>query len=218
MKILKLIAWLAIVAIVSMQTGYAGTNDDNKSGKKAVILKADTQKSVVKWSGKKVTGEHNGTVSMADGSLQVENGKLKGGSFEIDMNSITNADLTDVEYNAKLVGHLKSDDFFAVDKHPKAVFKITKATPVTNAKADAENYTITGDLTIKGITHSITFPANVKITDNKAEATAKFDVDRTKYDIKFRSGNFFQNLGDNMIYDNFTIDLKLVANEEARIN
>jgi polyisoprenoid-binding protein YceI len=123
-------------------------------------------------------------------------------------------DLTDADYNAKLTNHLKSDDFFSVEKNPKAVFKITKAAPIAHAKTGENNYTITGDLTIKGITNSLTFPAKVNISGSQADATAKFDIDRTKYDVKFRSGKFFENLGDKMIYDNFTIDLKLVAGDQ----
>lgn len=209
----KLLFFIFILSgFVSLQNVIAG--DGDKPGKKIVSLKADPQKSSIQWFAKKVTGEHNGTVKLSNGGLDIEGGKLKGGSFEIDMNSLTVVDLTDPEYNSKLTNHLKSDDFFSVTKNPKAVFKITKATPVANAKAGENNYTITGDLTIKGITNSISFPAKVNISGSQADATAKFDIDRTKYDIKFRSGKFFQDLGDKMIYDNFTIDLKLVAGNQ----
>jgi polyisoprenoid-binding protein YceI len=201
-----------LTGLIYSQYIMAGNGD--KPGKKAVSLKADLQKSSIEWFAKKVTGEHNGTVKLSNGGLDVEAGKLKGGSFEIDMTSITVVDLTDADYNAKLTNHLKSDDFFSVEKNPKAVFKITKAAPIGHAKTGENNYTITGDLTIKGITNSLTFPAKVNISGSQADATAKFDIDRTKYDVKFRSGKFFENLGDKMIYDNFTIDLKLVAGDQ----
>lgn len=212
MKISKSLVFLLIISLFSFQISVAGNGD--KPGKKATTLKADTQKSTVKWQAKKVTGEHYGTVKLTNGILEVDKGKLTGGSFDVDMNSIVCEDLTNAEFNGKLVGHLKSDDFFMVEKHPKASFKITKAAPVANAKAGENNYTITGDLVIKGITQSISFPAQVTVNGNKAEAKAKFDVDRTKYDIKFRSGSFFENLGDKMIYDNFTLDLNLVTTEQ----
>jgi polyisoprenoid-binding protein YceI len=188
---------------------------DDKPGKKTetkatTALSVDPAKSTLNWQGKKVSGEHVGNVKIAKGVLNVEANKLVGGTFDIDMTSITNTDLTDASYNAKLIGHMKSDDFFAVEKHPTSTFKITKAEPIAGAKAGEPNYTITGDLTIKGITNSISFPATVKIAGNKAEAAAKFDVDRTKWDIKYGSG-LIGTAADKIIYDNFTMDLKLVA-------
>jgi polyisoprenoid-binding protein YceI len=190
---------------------------DGTPGKKTVtkaasVLKVDPAKSVINWQGKKVSGEHQGNVKLSKGILNVESNKLVGGSFDIDMRTIVNTDLTDPSYNAKLVGHMKSDDFFSVEKHPISTFKITKAEPIAGAKAGEPNYTVTGDLTIKGITNAITFPATVKITGNQAEATAKFDIDRTKWDIKYGSG-IIGTAADKIIYDDFTLDLKLVANK-----
>ncbi len=204
---------LAFFVLVNSQLTLAG-DDPNKSKKatpKATELKVDASKSIVNWKGKKVTGEHVGTVKVSKGVLTVEGNKLVSGSFDMDMKSIVNTDLTDESFNAKLIGHLKSDDFFSVEKNPVSAFKITKVEPIAGAKAGEPNYTITGDLTIKGITNPLTFPATVKITGNKADATAQFSVDRTKYDIKFRSGKFFQDLGDKLINDDFLVDLSLVA-------
>ena len=132
----------------------------------------------------------------------------------MDMTSITDTDITNETFNKKLTDHLKSEDFFSVEKHPNSTFKITKAAPIANAKAGEANYTITGDLTIKGITNSVTFPAVVKVTGNSAEATAKFDVDRTKYDIKYRAA-IIGTAADKIIEDTFTIDLKVVAGKTA---
>lgn len=210
MKNIKfLFSLLALLSFISVSLTAGGSNPG--TSQKSTSLKVDTKKSVVKWEGKKVTGQHNGTINIADGTLTVENNKLTGGQFAMDMNSITNEDLTDASYNAKLVGHLKSDDFFSSEKHPKATFKITKVTPIANAKDGENNYEITGDLTIKGITNSVSFPANVKIAGNKAEAVATVVVDRTKWDVRYGSGKFFEGLGDKMIYDDFTLNVKLVA-------
>lgn len=200
---------LMLVAFLVAATLQA--NDNGKGKKAASALKVDTQKSTLVWNGKKVTGEHTGNVKLQSGTLQVNNGKLTGGEVVIDMASITDTDLTDAGYNAKLVGHLKSDDFFGVEKHPTATFKITKAEPIANAKAGENNYNITGDLTVKGKTNPVTFPANVKITGNKAEATAKVTIDRSKHDVKYGSKSFFDNLGDKVINDEFTVDMNLVA-------
>ncbi|WP_224994737.1 YceI family protein [Cesiribacter sp. SM1] len=204
MKITKyFFAALAILAITTTQLAA-------QSGA-AKTFTVDTQKSSLVWTGKKIGGEHTGNISLTSGSLQVAKNKLVGGAFEIDMNSITNTDLTDAGYNAKLVGHLKSDDFFGVEKHPKATFKITKATPISGAKAGASNYQITGNLTIKGKTETISFPATVKFNGDAAEAVAKITVDRSKFDVRYGSPSFFADLGDKALDNEFIIDLKLVT-------
>lgn len=201
--------FLMLVAFLVAATLQA--NDNGKGKKAANTLKVDTQKSSLTWNGKKVTGEHSGNVKLQGGTLQVDNGKLTGGEVTIDMASLSNTDLKDAGYNAKLVGHLKSDDFFGVEKYPTATFRITKAEPIANAKAGESNYTITGDLTVKGKTNPVTFPAQVKVSGNKAEAKAKVTIDRAKYDVKYGSKSFFDNLGDKVINDEFTVDLDLVA-------
>jgi polyisoprenoid-binding protein YceI len=122
------------------------------------------------------------------------------------MKSIKCLDLTDAGYNAKLIGHISSPDFFDVAKYPTATLKITKAT----AK-NATNYDIIGDLTINGVTQSITFPAVVTVAKGATTATAKFEIDRTKFGSKFGSKSFFESIGDKMIYDNFQVDVKIVA-------
>ena len=118
------------------------------------------------------------------------------------MESINCQDLKDESTNAKLVGHLKSDDFFSVDKYPVATLKINESTKFINGVADIE-----ADLTIKGITHPISFKAE-KI---KNGYTANIEVDRTKYNVRYGSGKFFDNLGDNMIYDDFILDVKIIT-------
>ncbi|WP_162426033.1 YceI family protein [Pontibacter pudoricolor] len=181
----------------------------------AANLKVNTQASTMKWNAKKVGGEHYGKINLADGALQVNGNKLAGGNFTIDMRSIVVEDITRAESNKKLTDHLKSDDFFSVENHPTATFTITKVGRLTKAKAGEPNYNVTGNLTIKGITNQITFPATVKVTGKSVEATALIEVDRTKYDIKYRSG-MMGTAADKIIYDNFTIDLKLVA--DAGVN
>jgi polyisoprenoid-binding protein YceI len=146
----------------------------------------------------------------------VDGNKLSGGNFVMDMTSITDTDITNESMNAKLTNHLKSEDFFSVEKNPTSTFTITKAAPIAKAKAGQPNYTITGDLNIKGITHSVTFPATVKMEGNSAEATAKFDIDRTKWDIKYRAA-IIGTAADKIIDDNFTIDLKIVADKSDKM-
>lgn len=186
----------------------AGSVTKLELSKKAISFKVDPGQSKLTWLAKKVTGEHAGTIQVRSGSLDVDNNVLKGGSFELDTKTITVTDIEDKENNAKLLGHLKSDDFFAVEKFGTAKFVITSA-----QSKGSGLYQIKGNLTIKGITNEVTFPANVTVDNNKLVAKAKIKVDRTKYDIKFRSKSFFENLGDKTIYDDFDLDIQLVANK-----
>lgn len=190
MKIIKLIT--AVVAIVST------------SALVAQEIKFDLNQSKIQWTGEKVTGEHTGTISLKDANLKMKDNTIVEGKFIIDMSSITNTDLIDAEYNQKLVGHLKSDDFFSVAKYPTAELKITESTPFVNNTA-----TIKGNLTIKGITKPIEF----KATRNENSLDALIIVDRAKYDIRYGSGSFFEGLGDKMIYDDFILKTNLVISE-----
>ena len=122
--------------------------------------------------------------------------------------------IADAEQCARLTNYLKSDGFFGVGKYSASTFTITKASAEGKAKGNVANYTITGDLTIKGTSHSITFPAIVKLTPNGAEATAKVEVNRLKYDIKFRSG-LIGTAADKIIEDTFTLDIKLIAGKSS---
>ena len=153
-------------------------------------MKVDTEKSSLKWHGEKVTGEHCGHIDLKEGWLAWENDKLTGGSFVIDMASITNADLEDEAYNTKLVNHLKSDDFFGVEKFPAAKLEIKSSEKFKNNKA-----TVKAHLTIKDITHPVEF----ELQKNENWFMAEIVVDRSKYDVRYGSGSFFDNLGDKMI-------------------
>lgn len=159
-----------------------------------------TNESKVVWKGYKVTGSHEGTINLASGSLDFNNEKLAGGEFVIDMPSITVTDLSG-EYKGKLEGHLKSDDFFSTKNFSTSKLVFTKVTAKTK-----NSYTITADLTIKGITKSVTF--DMSIYGNKATASLK--VDRTKYNVKYGSSSFFDGLKDKAIYDEFDLVVDLV--------
>ena len=190
---------------------------DGGPAKKATPAKApekmtvDAKASRVEWGGEKVTGKHNGTLDLKSGTVETSAGRLTGGTFTLDMNSITVLDLKDAEYNAKLLGHLKSDDFFSVTQHPTAQFLITSVAPVKGAAAGQPNYSVTGDLTIKGITNRVSFPATITTSAGQLTAVGTTKVDRTKYDIKYGSGSFFDNLGDKAISNDMTITFNVVA-------
>ena len=159
----------------------------------------NTKNSTVLWKGNKVTGSHEGVIKIKSGLLKFNKEELIGGEFEIDMNSLVCTDLSG-EYKGKLEGHLKSDDFFGVTKFPTATLKIKKV-----IKQKGNIYECTGDITIRGKTEVVQF----NTTLNKNSATAKIKIDRTKFDVKYGSGSFFDGLGDNMIYDEFDLNINL---------
>ncbi len=176
---------------------------------KAEVYNLDLNKSKIEWTGRKVTGSHTGEIKLASGQLNIKGEKLTGGLFEIDMSSITNTDLTGSS-KIKLLGHLKSDDFFSTDKNPSAQFVITNVKHQSN-----DNAIITGKLTIKGIANMLTFPASIKQKNNILVATATaVKVDRTKYGIKYGSKNFFTGLGDKAIDENFELNITILAKKQ----
>jgi len=181
---------LASTVIVSLLS-FTNVNAQEK--------KIDIKESKVEWEGEKVTGSHEGTIELKDGYLTMDNGELKGGEFVMDMTSITVTDL-EGEDKGKLEGHLKSDDFFGVNNYPSSKLVITSV-----AKKSNDTYGVVADLTIKGKTNPVTFDLDMDGNIASTELT----IDRTKYDVRFGSGSFFDNLGDKTIYDNFKLEVEL---------
>ena len=195
MKKIILSLALSILTLISFATK---PNTDN--------VRVDAKSSTVKWIGSKVASAHEGTINILKGTLNIDHGTLVGGQFSIDMNSIKNTDIESEEYSAKLEGHLKDEDFFNVEEFPTATITIIKA-----VKGTENNYSIIANLTIKGITHPITFDANVNVNGINFLATAKIKIDRTKWGIEYKSGNFFKDLGDNIILDEIEFDIFLLS-------
>lgn len=158
----------------------------------------------IEWTGKKVTGAHNGTIAIKEGKFILNEGKITNGSFIVDTTSIKILDITDPDTNAQFLGHLISDDFFSTEQFKEASLVITSV---------AGNH-IDAALTIKGITHPVNFDAAVNLVGDTFTASAKLIIDRTKYGMKFRSGNFFQNLGDTLIYNDFELNVSITAKAE----
>lgn len=169
-------------------------------------FKLESAKSNINWIGRKVTGSHNGTIDIKEGTLVFNNGKLSEGNVVIDTTSIKILDITDPATNAQFAGHLASDDFFNSAEYPEALFVITSATPGSN-----DTMHIDGNLTIKGIKHPTAFDALVTSNDSNATLSGKIVIDRTKYGIKFRSGNFFKDLGDTLIHNDFELNINVTA-------
>jgi polyisoprenoid-binding protein YceI len=184
------------------------------------VYAVNTDESQLEWQGWKPTGTHNGTVSITSGNLMAKDLQLVGGSFEIDMTSIIVLDIEDPEYNAKLRGHLTSADFFEVETFPIASFEITGIKAIdgieideTKEKGDiVPSHSITGNLTMKGISKSITFNAKVDISKSLVTAqTNQFYIDRSEWNVQYGSKKFFDDLKDKFINDEMGISIKLTA-------
>ena len=163
-------------------------------------LTADPGKTQVLWSGEKVTGEHRGTINLKSGWLQWRDNKVQAGEFVIDMTS-----LKDSENSQKLEGHLKSDDFFGVEKYPTAKFVVTESTTFEKGTG-----VVKGNLTIKEDTHPVELKAAMQKKDDGLWFYTTFSIDRTKFNVRYGSGTFFENLGDKTIYDDFKLRINLL--------
>lgn len=174
--------------------------------------KLDTKLSSMEWFGEKVTGKHNGIIKVSNGEVKNDHGSLTGW-VEIDMNTIENTDMADAGYREKLVGHLKSADFFDVEKFPKSKFIISSVTPLAEKKEGIYTHTVKGNLTIKDKTNPVEFDVILKMEANRMICTGTAVIDRSKYDVKYGSPTFFESIGDKAIYDEFKIRLNIVASK-----
>lgn len=162
----------------------------------------DSAASKIGWTGSKLAGKHMGTLDVNAGTVQVKDGKVVGGSFNINMNSLTCTDLKAGEGKEDLEGHLKNEDFFDTAKFPNSTFSITKV----------EGGNVTGNLKIKDITKSISFPATISVTDAGVAVSSKdFTINRTDFGVKYGSASFFDNLKDKAISDDVGLTINLKA-------
>jgi polyisoprenoid-binding protein YceI len=182
--------------------------------KDAVELQADLESSKIEWLGTKPTGTHFGTLSILEGSIFIKDGKLLGGEFTMDMNSIDVLDIEAPEMKVKLAGHLKSADFFYVDSFPTSNFKFSSALPYESSEEITEGvvptHRIEGNLTLRGVSRKISFPANIEITGSTVKGiTPQFVINRTEWNVNYGSKSIFDNLKDNFIHDEIGITIKL---------
>ena len=186
MKTMKLFGMLLLAVTFS---AYAQKSDINLN------------LSVVKWTGNKIGGSHNGEIKIKSGFFEIKGDDITKGFVEMDMNSITNSDLENEVYNQKLVGHLKSDDFFGVEKYPTATFQLVTASKFMSGKA-----TVSGSLTIKGQSENISFD----VIKKGNTYTTQIKVDRSKFNVRYGSNSFFDNLGNRAIDDIFILDIRII--------
>jgi polyisoprenoid-binding protein YceI len=198
---MKHILTLAVAAFLAGSTW--ATNDTTTR------YRVNAEASTVTWNATKVTGEHSGTVGIQNGYISVTEGELVAANILVDMQSIACTDL-EGEWGAKLVGHLNSEDFFHVSEHKTSSFTLRDIAPLAQAEGDA-THSVTGDFTIRGITKSVTFTANVTENGSQLTIAGTAVLDRSQFDVKYGSGSFFDDLGDNLIHDNFTVGFNLVA-------
>ena len=167
----------------------------------------DNDNSSIKWTGRELsTKSHYGSLQMKNGSLTVNTDGTVNGIIKIDMTTIDCEDLQG-RSKASLERHLRSDDFFSVESHPIATLTFKSEGGIGAGNKLAFN----GDLEIKGISHPISFESEVKNVDPKVSALVNMTFDRSKYNVRFRSGTFFQNLGDKLIYDDIEISVDIIT-------
>ena len=173
------------------------------------IYTANVAASSLKWKGFKPTGSHSGTINLKSGTLAFNGTSIASGSFVVDMNSIVVTDIpAEEEANGQLLGHLKSKDFFNVAAHNTATFNIT------GSSAEGGKTILSGNLTIKGIKQNISFPVNVSSSNNTMTLTSDaFTIDRTKWDIKYKSKTVFGDLGDKFINDDIELQFTVKASK-----
>ena len=162
--------------------------------------------STVNWTGKKVLGLHTGTINLAGGNVDISDGKIVGGEIEVDMTTIVTTDIQDKKMHDEFLAHLHNDDFFATDKFKTSKLLISGSEKVANNKLK-----INGKLTIKDITHPVSFIATVEVFTDFLHSLGEIVIDRTLYNIRYGSGRFIDNLGDKLIYDEFVLQFKLVG-------
>jgi polyisoprenoid-binding protein YceI len=172
-------------------------------------LVADASATVIDWKGDKIVGsEHVGTIDLKSGWLSVDGNVITGGEFIVDMSSIKNSDVKDEKMRERLVGHLKSDDFFGVETYPHSKLVITGST-----RTGDDKLLVKGSLTIKEATHPVEFTVTESKSGDALTYTAPLTFDRSLYNVRFGSGKFFANLGDNAINDDIKLTVKLVVKE-----
>ncbi len=195
----KLVALLIVLSVTGLSKVFAQTS-----------YTVDGEKSKIVWLGKKITGDHHGTIKLQSSEFTVDKANaITKGKFVMDMNSIKCEDLTDATWADKLVGHLKSADFFDVATYPTATFEIKN--PVQIQKG---NTVIKGEMTIHGVTKPYEFKAVVVPDGVNLKVLGKLIIDRTVFGVKYGSGSFFDSLGDKTIYDEFELYLTIFANKK----
>jgi polyisoprenoid-binding protein YceI len=203
----KLLMLMVTISLASGRTAEATGNEGLESGSGVVAptYNLDEERSTVYWEGSKPGGRHFGEIEVVSGSASTDGDLITGGTFEIDMRSIVNQDIGNEGMRDRLVGHLKSEDFFHVDEFPSAYFRITGAEPGSEGEQ-----IISGDLTIRGSTHPLKFAAEISMDDRMIHATTgEIRLDRTLWNVNHMSRSVFAELKDRYISDEMIVKLDI---------
>jgi len=176
------------------------------------IHRINTEKSRIEWAGRNLASEHTGTIKLQAGQLEVQEGRPVRGAFTLGMDSIDNLDIADSKLREILICHLKSDDFFDVQRFPRAEFQLSKFKALPDTQRGNPNWEVTGELTLKAVTGEITFPTILALTpEGLFAADAHFDIDRTRWNVLYGSGKFYEKLGKHLVHDQISLALKLLT-------
>ena len=200
----KLFTFLMLIILASCNTNPNQASTQQAQGVATAdnIYNIETAQSQITWTGREVsTSSHYGTLDFVSGNFEISNGTIVNGEFIVDMTSINNQDM-EGDSKARLEGHLKSDDFFSVESYPTAAISINSSELISDGK-----WNVSADLSIKGFTH----PVNFEMISSEDGWSANLVFDRSKYDVRFRSGSFFENLGDKLIYDDIELSINLTT-------
>ncbi|MBL6654990.1 MAG: YceI family protein [Flavobacteriaceae bacterium] len=200
----KLFTFLMLIVLASCNTNTNQARTQQAQGVATAdnIYNIETAQSQIAWTGREVsTSYHYGTLDFVSGNFEISNGTIVNGEFIVDMTSINNQDM-EGDSKARLEGHLKSDDFFSVESYPTAAISINSSELISAGK-----WNVSADLSIKGFTH----PVNFEMISSEDGWSANLVFDRSKYDVRFRSGSFFENLGDKLIYDDIELSITLTT-------
>ena len=193
---------LTVLASCNTNQNQASTQQAQGVATADNIYNIETAQSQITWTGREVsTSSHYGTLDFVSGNFEISNGAIVNGEFIVDMTSINNQDM-EGDSKARLEGHLKSDDFFSVESYPTAAISINSSELISDGK-----WNVSADLSIKGFTH----PVNFEMISSEDGWSANLVFDRSKYDVRFRSGSFFENLGDKLIYDDIELSINLTT-------
>jgi rhodanese-related sulfurtransferase/polyisoprenoid-binding protein YceI len=172
----------------------------------------ECEKSRLEWTGRNIFKKHWGAIDISGGEIVVRNGAVVGGFVTIDMRSIRDIDLDDIELNRLLIRHLKSDDFFDVESYPTAGFEISQCGIDKGATPGSANYLVKGMLTIKGTSKEVSIQAIIAPGENAGiQAQACFSIDRTEWNIAYGSGRLFEKLGMHLVNDSISLELFITA-------
>jgi polyisoprenoid-binding protein YceI len=200
MKKIFTLLMLTALASCNLNTSQSESSNDNSLQASDASYTINPDQSIIVWTGREVTtSKHFGNIYFASGQFEVKSGLISSGEFVVDMTTIDNQDLPE-ERRPRLEAHLKSDDFFSVESHPTALLSILSSESMSEGK-----WLVSGELTIKTFTHPVEF----EMLNSNDGWKANLVFDRSKYEVKFRSGTFFENLGDKLIYDDIELAINL---------